>query len=168
VINDANILYPLSNYIAGGYYTLYAALYENNSGVIEVKQCYADTATNLVFTNLQIGREYYIKMMYRQVHFFTDYEFQVSISNPAAMAVSENIARQTAVYPNPVKDLLNIKMGESGEIKSLEIYTILGQSIMKVDVKDEVGIDVSAFSAGTYLIRTFGVNGYGYTRFIKE
>lgn len=53
------------------------------------------------------------------------------------------------LYPNPVKDILNIKTAL--EIQSVEIYTIQGQ---KVASSTEKQINVSHLASGIYLVKT--------------
>ncbi len=60
---------------------------------------------------------------------------------------------QLSVYPNPVvTDWINIMLTE-GKIKSVKLYSVSGDLIMKKDVdSDFVRIDVSGLSAAAYLI----------------
>lgn len=53
------------------------------------------------------------------------------------------------LYPNPVKDILNIETAL--EVKSVEIYTIQGQKVMSSTEKQ---INVSHLASGIYLVKT--------------
>lgn len=58
------------------------------------------------------------------------------------------------VFPNPANDILNIDM--ESDIKSIEIYSLLGQ---KVKVSNNKQTDISNLSNGVYMVRVEDVNG---------
>ena len=58
------------------------------------------------------------------------------------------------LYPNPATDILNIAM--ETELKSVEIYSLLGQKVLSSD-KNQV--DVSDLSKGMYMVRVEDVEG---------
>ena len=58
------------------------------------------------------------------------------------------------LYPNPATDILNISM--ETELKSVEIYSLLGQKVLSTD-KNQV--DVSSLSKGMYMVRVEDVEG---------
>ena len=69
-----------------------------------------------------------------------------------------------AVYPNPVQNVLNIKIDQA--IKSVEIYNMQGQ---KVKVSNVSQIDLSGLHSGMYLVRIEDENnGVATKRIIKE
>ncbi|WP_238567924.1 T9SS type A sorting domain-containing protein [Flavobacterium sp. ASV13] len=73
------------------------------------------------------------------------------------------------VYPNPVKDVLNISTKQSIEIQSLEVYDILGQIIIAVpNAKSVSNIDVSKLKAGNYFIKVKLDKGTSSMKFIKK
>ena len=55
---------------------------------------------------------------------------------------------QFAIFPNPVKDILNIQL--DGKLKSVEIYNIHGQKLITATQKQ---INISSLSSGIYLVR---------------
>ena len=75
---------------------------------------------------------------------------------------SNNI--KMAIYPNPATAILNIQA--ENEIKSVEIYSLLGQKIMTENQKQ---INVSGLSNGIYMLRIEDENGAVATsKFVKE
>ena len=60
---------------------------------------------------------------------------------------------KVSLSPNPATDLLNISM--ETELKSVEIYSLLGQKVLTTN-KNQV--DVSSLSKGMYMVRVEGVN----------
>ncbi len=55
---------------------------------------------------------------------------------------------EAALYPNPVKNVLNITTSQT--VKSVEIYNLQGQKVM---VSDQSKIDLSVLNPGVYLVR---------------
>ncbi len=68
------------------------------------------------------------------------------------------------IYPNPVENTLNINSDNSEE-KLITIFTTSGQLIKSLNTTDEnLAIDVSQFSSGTYILN---INNVSY-KFIKK
>lgn len=81
------------------------------------------------------------------------------------LTIPEVSIENLKVYPNPTKDLLNIQGVPETEI-SIEIYDLVGKSVMKTVVAHNNTIDVSSLESGIYLI-TF--ENYGENlKFIKQ
>ncbi len=71
---------------------------------------------------------------------------------------------KATIYPNPANDLLNIQT--ENELKSIEIYSLLGQKIMTETQKQ---INVSGLSKGIYMVRIEDENGAVATqKLVKE
>lgn len=70
-------------------------------------------------------------------------------------------------YPNPVDSELNISYKEA--IQSVEVYDLLGKQIktQKFDAND-VKIDISNLSAGTYMIKVHTNTGSQFIKIIKK
>ncbi len=154
VINDADVLFPLTSFYTFQYYPMYAALYEYNNNIIETKQCYA-LADNLLFNNLEVGKEYYVKMMYRNILYQTDFEFQISVANTTALGLSSVDQKGIKLYPNPVEDILTLANPNHLQFTSLKLYTILGQLVLeqKVQTDSDIQIDLSNIQKGAYLLK---------------
>ena len=76
---------------------------------------------------------------------------------------SQNNLKVT-LYPNPVKDVLNIET--ETEIKSVEIYNLLGQ---KVKTAKSRNVNVAELSNGTYMVRVQDTNNAVETmKFVKQ
>lgn len=67
---------------------------------------------------------------------------------------------QFVIFPNPLKDKLNIKTNISNY--NLEIYNVLGKQVFKKqDVISEIELDISLLSKGIYLLKiTNGKNSF--------
>jgi hypothetical protein len=71
----------------------------------------------------------------------------------------------SSVYPNPVKDYLNIKSSE--EIKQIMITDLTGRVVMNETDRNFSGVDVSNLQTGSYLIHLIGEETT-VQRFIKK
>jgi hypothetical protein len=68
------------------------------------------------------------------------------------------------MHPNPASNLLKIEM--DGEIKSVEIYSLLGQKLLTTIAKE---VNVSSLSKGIYMVRVEDEKGGVATKkIVKE
>lgn len=59
----------------------------------------------------------------------------------------------TLIYPNPAEDRINIKLnGTYPEIKSVQIYTVLGQLVKEVNLSQSTSINISDIQTGIYFL----------------
>ncbi|HMK06374.1 MAG TPA: T9SS type A sorting domain-containing protein, partial [Flavobacterium sp.] len=86
----------------------------------------------------------------------------------AVLAVNDfGTANEMKVYPNPVKDMLNITFDK--EITSVSIYNILGQEVVSKPLHANEGkIDVSNLKSGTYLVKVYANDQVKTLKIIKE
>lgn len=76
--------------------------------------------------------------------------FRIELPN-AAMAVNSSNKKQVSVYPNPVKDVLNIS--GAARISDVKIYDISGKKVSEIkDVKNRQ-ININQLPKGTYLLK---------------
>lgn len=68
------------------------------------------------------------------------------------------------VYPNPVKDVLNLSLND---VSRVEIYDLLGKIILSNVHPDSI-IDVSSFKQGVYIVKIFTNNDCYTEKFIKK
>jgi hypothetical protein len=79
-------------------------------------------------------------------------------------AISSPEIQQITLYPNPVKDELNVKSGEWGtENKLVEIYDFAGKKVSSQYLNDKP-VNVSSFPQGVYIIKIGDYRG----KFVKE
>lgn len=89
------------------------------------------------------------------------------------LIVSANLptAAQFIVYPNPVKDILNIKLNFSGKAE-IDIFDMKGLSVKKQTVStvnnSDLAVDVKDFAPGIYSIRILLGNHYAKSNFVKQ
>ena len=61
------------------------------------------------------------------------------------------------VYPNPVRDILNIKSQK--EIESVELTNMLGQTVIKSKELNDQKLNVSSLTPGVYVLKVVFDNG---------
>lgn len=76
------------------------------------------------------------------------------------------MSKSITLYPNPVKDILHIKVSEGISITNCELFDISGKR-MKAEIFDN-NIDVSQIQKGLYLIKLETSKGILIEKFIKE
>ncbi len=73
------------------------------------------------------------------------------------------------IYPNPAKEILNITTKNSIELKSIDIYDVLGQLVIAVPNAENVSkVDVSNLRTGNYILKVKTDNGTSSAKFIKK
>jgi hypothetical protein len=71
------------------------------------------------------------------------------------------------VFPNPVRDVLNINMAE-GAFSNIAIYNIVGQQMLEMPAVRPAKIDVSKLPTGIYYVRLHGKDGSRTIKFEKQ
>ena len=76
-----------------------------------------------------------------------------------------------SVYPNPVSDEFTIELSEKMQVNSIQVYNVLQQEVMTLDVNNELTqqqVDLSALETGMYIISINTPNGVISTPIIKQ
>jgi hypothetical protein len=107
-----------------------------------------------------------------EANIYFDYNFPITTNNyvttiQALSNPSSEFEKEFVLYPNPVKDILNISGKNQAEIKSVEIYNIIGQLVIVVPNAVQ-NIDVSSLESGTYFVKVNSEKGSTTTKFVKE
>ncbi len=134
---------------------------ENNDGYVAFK---IKTKSNLV-----VGDE-----LTNTASIYFDYNFPI-ITNTTSTTIEEPLSNQDfdfetnfTLYPNPAKDVLNIKTKSEMDVKSVSIYNTLGQIIMTTIHAENGEINVSNLQSGSYFIKVFTDKGSSTAKFIKQ
>lgn len=90
----------------------------------------------------------------------------VRINGEDVLSASDNEKSNIKIYPNPVKNILNIK--NSGLISEFEIYSMEGKKVMTGNDVNNSKIDVSTLQKGNYVIKLKSKGKEQTTKFIKE
>ncbi len=86
----------------------------------------------------------------------------------STLSTGDFVNSDFAVYPNPTKNILNIKVKTENAIQSAQVYDLTGRLVLESEVIKEA-ISVESLSSGTYILLIRGENGKDYSqKFIKE
>ncbi|WP_223601781.1 T9SS type A sorting domain-containing protein [Chryseobacterium sp. GVT01B] len=91
--------------------------------------------------------------------------YTTSVQNVLAIAEANKENTIISVYPNPVRDILNIQ--SKNEIIKAEIYDAVGRIISSTNVKGN-SIPVYGLSKGNYILKVFTRDHAIVQKFIKE
>ncbi|NJM81061.1 MAG: T9SS type A sorting domain-containing protein [Flavobacterium sp.] len=88
-------------------------------------------------------------------------------SNCTLLNQNFKLNNQISSYPNPVKEILTIQLENNQEIASLELLTLKGRSMKKVENTNS--IDLENFATGIYLVKVEDKEGkLGIQKIVKE
>ena len=91
---------------------------------------------------------------------FTTHESSAGINSTKAIAAK--------VYPNPAGNLLNIDLADNN-FTQLHIIDIAGNVVASQDISStHVEVNTTSLSAGTYILKLYGVGNAASMRFIKK
>jgi len=92
-------------------------------------------------------------------------EFDIMILDPS-LGITDNAINEFSLFPNPVKDQLNISTTET--ISAISIYNILGQEVATFKGDNvQLNVNVSELSSGTYIIKVQAGETQSSKKFIK-
>lgn len=92
----------------------------------------------------------------------------LNVVEGSTLSIGSFTNSEFSIYPNPTKNILNIKSAEAITMKLAQVYDLNGKLIQKSDVING-SISVETLSAGTYIIMLRDQNGKDYAqKFLKQ
>ena len=92
----------------------------------------------------------------------------LNVTEGATLGLSENNKNQFALYPNPVKDVINIQLNEMQDIADAKIYDIHGRMVSNPKISDNK-LYVQELTIGTYILILQDASGNKFSqKFIKQ
>ncbi|NJB84137.1 sulfatase-like hydrolase/transferase [Wenyingzhuangia aestuarii] len=90
-------------------------------------------------------------------------------SDDLALGVDAYFNSLFSIYPNPSSDFVNVSFDLSVNNLELEVLTITGQSIKKVNVSNskQPKIDISNLESGTYILRIKADDNFAIEKMVK-
>jgi len=67
------------------------------------------------------------------------------------------------LYPNPAKDVINIKSNAQDEVSTVQVFNLLGKEVIQSEIKNN-SLDVSSLSNGIYMLKINSVKGNSITK----
>lgn len=87
--------------------------------------------------------------------------------NVVTASVDNHLAGSFSVYPNPVKDVLNISNSAGAEINALTIVDINGRTVKQIN-SNVSQINISDLNAGVYFVNINSNEGSLTTKIVKQ
>ncbi len=136
-----------------------------------VTHYYADTGVyNVTLQNMASGASVTMK-----VHVISSTEVEpLSVTlTPGQQAASVNDVynfEKLTVYPNPVREELNVVLPETSDQLKIEIINLSGQTVKTIYAygTKHVKLNVKDLPSGTYILRSTRKSKVGIARFIKQ
>ena len=91
---------------------------------------------------------------------------QINI-NCSTLSTDEFYGELPFIYPNPVKDILNLNFKNNSEITSISIVNLEGKRLIEVK-KEQQSVDISNLLRGIYICRIHSVKDVFNLKIIKE
>jgi hypothetical protein len=89
----------------------------------------------------------------------------ILLQSTTTLSTNDKNAFEFSMYPNPVKDVLNINTKEP--LEKVEVFNLLGKSVLSVSNVTK-SIDVSALSKSLYIVKLTSQNGVSTKKFVKQ
>lgn len=90
----------------------------------------------------------------------------MTLAAAGTLAIEDFSSSSIAIYPNPVSDILTVKMTNlSAENNSYKIVSILGKVVLKASSENLESINVSNLSQGLYFLKIGNLNP---VKFLKK
>jgi trimeric autotransporter adhesin len=141
---------------------------DNDSGEVEVpnEDGYLSYISDV---NVSVGQTYYVRVSgyYNDNGESSIGSFCLEVSTEDVLSNDDIALRNLSVYPNPVKDLLTLSYAQN--ISDVVVYNLLGQQVKAKSVNaNEVKIDMSGLSAGSYLVKVTSENQTKTLKILKQ
>lgn len=118
-------------------------------------------------SNLTLGDSFsnLAKIYFDYNHPIITNTYTTTVQNVLSTSEISNDKAELSIYPNPVKDVLNIQ--SKNQIVKAEIYDINGRILVSTSLKGN-SINVSELSKGNYIIKLFTKDKTTVHKFIKN
>lgn len=88
-------------------------------------------------------------------------------NEPITLKVDEVLkALEIMVYPNPIQDYIRLKT--STEVKTIQLYDMVGNLVLSLNNVDENDINVRFLKSGTYILKIVMTNGQAVTKTVVK
>lgn len=137
---------------------------------------YLNTGETFTLTGIDTtgGHMYYFKAFEMSgisstINFLTDNAPTATYGGNTSTGIEEKEKLQVALYPNPVKDFLNLRFENNNEETKVRIFNTQGSIIAETTVLlNTVQLDISKCSSGMYFVEIQSGYKKSVSKFIKE
>lgn len=109
---------------------------------------------------------YAVKFAYAGGMSVTKYYSYVVGDACISLGVTDFLKAKELLYPNPVENILNLKLPENKN--TVTLYDFSGKKLFEKNVGATLELDFSSFTAGTYLIRIENSKGANTYKIVKK
>lgn len=109
---------------------------------------------------------YAVKFAYAGGMSVTKYYSYVVGDACISLGVTDFLKAKELLYPNPVENILNLKLPENKN--TVKLYDFSGKKLFEKNVGTTLELDFSSFTAGTYLIRIENSKGANTYKIVKK
>ncbi|MCQ4138747.1 family 16 glycosylhydrolase [Chryseobacterium sp. EO14] len=109
---------------------------------------------------------YAVKFAYAGGMSVTKYYSYVVGDACISLGVTDFLKAKELLYPNPVENILNLKLPENKN--TVTLYDFSGKKLFEKNVGTNLELDFSSFTAGTYLIRIENSKGVNTYKIVKK
>jgi uncharacterized repeat protein (TIGR01451 family) len=120
-------------------------------------------------SNLVVGNTFS-----NQANIYFDYNFPIITNNEVSTLTALgtpafDFSEFITLFPNPANSILNINTKQGINLKSIEIFNMLGQLVMAIPNQvNETNIDISHLQSGQYMVKVNTDKGVIHSKFVKE
>ncbi|MDR0790062.1 MAG: leucine-rich repeat protein [Bacteroidales bacterium] len=120
------------------------------------------TINSYTFYNIGANPVFYVPCSSQAAYLAAQYWSVLNYGECVGLNDIDGVA-EVSIYPNPVKDVLNIDCVD--KVESVEVFNLLGQ---KVYAGIKTTIDVSNFTKGNYVVKVYTDKGVMTKKFVVE
>lgn len=92
----------------------------------------------------------------------------INVVEGTTLSVDDYTSNVFSLYPNPAKNVLNVKVDDTIVIKSAQVYDLNGKLVLESNLKNQ-SINIELLMSGTYIVLLTDENGKNYSqKFIKQ
>ena len=147
--------FELQRSVDGADFAIIATLRGQGNSALRHDYLYNDKA----FNN---GKNYY---RFKQV----DFNGRFTYSNMVMVDNTEEVKYSFELFPNPVKNILNIKLQDGHKMAVAQIHNAYGQLVTSLALQQEIRstVDVSGYSNGVYFVTIISGDNTETKSFVK-
>ncbi len=93
-----------------------------------------------------------------------------SVNNDISMAITEPVALQASIYPNPATDNVQIQVEKTEAVVLVQVFSALGESVIEEQRPNtgNIAVSLAGIPAGIYLLKASSGGKVYNTRLVKD
>jgi len=157
------ILWTTSSEINNDYFTIEKSVDALNWEIVTLIQGAGNSNQQINYSYIDDSYENNNQTTYYRLK-QTDFDGNFEYFN--VLPIRCEVATSPIIFPNPTTNTITIS---GKEINKIEIIDVLGRIVKQVEpVGNNIEIDISTFSNGSYMIRIYGINQSSVHKIIKK